>query len=871
MIGMGENDIFTARQERSQNINKGTETSFKEEDIYTRLTVMSQQMDNHSGKTSLSTADRHLNLDPPVIGSLVYCESSALDHAATKANRVYRKRRRVSENQEIEDRLESLILRVGEKSTSSLESNLEGLASVLEADLATFRSKILRILTDCAVKMPEKCTIYTTLVGLLNAKNYNFGGEFVEYMVRNFKDALKGCKWNTARYSLRFLADLVNCHVIAAVSLLQLLENMVDTAKEDGVPQVRRDWYVFAVLATLPWVGRELYEKKEQGLEHLLISIEVFLGKRSKKHHAALRVWSCDTPHPQEEYLDCLWAQIRKLRQDNWAEKHIPRPYLAFDSILCEALQHNLPTMLPPPHHDSYIYPMPYVIFRMFDYTDCPEGPILPGAHSIERFLIEEHLHQIIEMHHLERKDCAAHLLNFPYKLKIPLDYAIVEVIFAELFHMPSPRYLEIVYGSILIELCKLQPSTMPQVLAQATEILFMRIDTMNTACFDRFVNWFSYHLSNFQFRWSWEDWESCLQLDPEHPRPKFIREVLLKCLRLSYHQRIKEMMPPSYEALLPAKPDPKFKYAEEGAGSLPGTTTAHQLVVSIRQKCSPEEVLNVLKDLPNPRPDDEADSRFNPLKIDVFVQTLLNLGSKSFSHSFAAISKFHYVFKILAEYEEPQICILRNMFELWHNHHQMMCVLIDKMLKTLIIECSAVANWIFSKEMTGEFTKLYLWEILHLTIRKMNKHVEKLGHELREAREKLRHAESEESDSDDADAGNNNPRKAGDDREKPTEEMVERMEECQETAQANQKNLFLIIFQRFIMILSEHLVRSDTDGRDFNTHWYKWTIGRLQQVFLLHHEQVQKYSSTLETLLFTQDLDPHILEVFHQFTSLRG
>ena len=35
-------------------------------------------------------------------------------------------------------------------------------------------------------------------------------------------------------------------------------------------------------------------------------------------------------------------------------------------------------------------------------------------------------------------------------------------------------------------------------------------------------------------------------------------------------------------------------------------------------------------------------------------------------------------------------------------------------------------------------------------------------------------------------------------------------------------------------MVLSEHLVRSDTDGRDFNTHWYKWTIGRLQQVFLV-------------------------------------
>lgn len=170
---------------------------------------------------------------------------------------------------------------------------------MLESDLGTFRVKILRILSQCAIKMPEKCTIYTTLVGLLNAKNYTFGGEFVDYMVKTFKDSLKTCKWDAARYSLRFLADLVNCHVIATTSLLQLLDNMVDAANEDNVPQVRRDWYVFAVLSTLPWVGRDLYEKKEGMLETLLVRIEVFLNKRSKKHHNALRVWSVDQPHPQ--------------------------------------------------------------------------------------------------------------------------------------------------------------------------------------------------------------------------------------------------------------------------------------------------------------------------------------------------------------------------------------------------------------------------------------------------------------------------------------------------------------------------------------------------------------------------------------------
>lgn len=34
------------------------------------------------------------------------------------------------------------------QSTSSLESNLEGLASVLEADLTNYKTKIIRILCD---------------------------------------------------------------------------------------------------------------------------------------------------------------------------------------------------------------------------------------------------------------------------------------------------------------------------------------------------------------------------------------------------------------------------------------------------------------------------------------------------------------------------------------------------------------------------------------------------------------------------------------------------------------------------------------------------------------------------------------------------
>lgn len=122
------------------------------------------------------------------------------------------------------------------QSTSSLESNLEGLAGVLEADLPNYKSKILRILcavyvhtshplisnkfckcvlcggshymlsfVDSARLLPEKLTVYTTLVGLLNARNYNFGGEFVEAMIRQLKETLKNNLYSEAVYLVCWL------------------------------------------------------------------------------------------------------------------------------------------------------------------------------------------------------------------------------------------------------------------------------------------------------------------------------------------------------------------------------------------------------------------------------------------------------------------------------------------------------------------------------------------------------------------------------------------------------------------------------------------------------------------------------------------
>lgn len=38
-----------------------------------------------------------------------------------------------------------------------------------------------------------------------------------------------------------------------------------------------------------------------------------------------------------------------------------------------------------------------------------------------------------------------------------------------------------------------------------------------------------------------------------------------------------------------------------------------------------------------------------------------------------------------------------------------MIAVLVDKMIRTQIVDCAAVANWLFSQDMAHEFTR-YSW-----------------------------------------------------------------------------------------------------------------------------------------------------------------
>lgn len=62
----------------------------------------------------------------------------------------------------------------------------------------------------------------------------------------------------------------------------------------------------------------------------------------------------------------------------------------------------------------------------------------------------------------------------------------------------------------------------------------------------------------------------------------------------------------------------------------------------------------------------------------------------------------------------------------------------------------------------------------------------------------------------------------------------IEKLEEKLDSAEGQLKNLFLVIFQRFIMILTEHIQSCEAKDKSFRNYWFFWTMSRLQEVFFL-------------------------------------
>nr|CAD2166361.1 unnamed protein product [Meloidogyne enterolobii] len=837
------------------------------------------------------------------------------------------KKRRLPAGGDIGPKLVNMIKRLDQDlNGGTVETALEDLASVLESNLDPYEGQIIHILYECAAYLPEKITVFSTLVGLLNARSEAFGKALISKFLKELHNLFVKEEYEIFIRLVAFLCDLGNSRVLTLSSILDFLEDFIDNAAEESI---KSDFFVYSVLHSLPWIGTALNEDSPERFDLLLKRIDLYIGKRKKLHTSMLQVWS-DQKVLQTDYLDSLWMQIQKFSASNWLEKHILRIYVSFNNSLKDAIQHDLPCM-----DNSIItagknYPLPRVVFRLFSVSELPEDePPLSSDDSIERFLVEEDLNWIIDNNYTDRKSCADALLGYYRKEAIPLNYMITEVIFSQLFRLPKSPHCEIFYGSLLIELCRSQSNSMPQVLAMAAELLFQRVDSMQITCIDRFVDWFSFHLSNFEYRWSWSDWVECIEFDSLHPKRIFVREVIDRCLRLSYHKKLVELLPGEFGPVIPDEPVISYVLDDEGH---PAFSKAEQFKELITQRAKDDEILALLIEN-NANEDEQMEDKnvYSEDSFSVFFAVLLKLASKTLTHSFAALTRYHTTLTTLTiNNEAMQSIILRTLYDSWSLNKQMMTVLVDKMIKMNILEPAIVQAWVFSEEMKIEFKRTWVWDVLTAAIIHLDRRRNKLSRDLNYSCGYLKRLEACNSEREQqkrngnlAEGGNNEREEgettteentngvecgrakevsselnSGDDamdstninseqNKKRREEGVDLLDLDELIFQAKDKidlikndieqvdevlrSVFLNICHKFTLILTEHLLNCETDGTDVETNFYNYVSGRFKYIFLKHDANMWKFSNDLEQELFSSPtIGPRIRQIFEQFVALR-
>ncbi|EGG16204.1 initiation factor eIF-4 gamma middle domain-containing protein [Cavenderia fasciculata] len=469
----------------------------------------------------------------------------------------------ISPEEEAKNKLTSLMVRIGDKvtTTATLESNIEGLVGVLLPDLENNRSTIVTILLKCISQLPYKTPIYATIIGKMNQKNPDFGKEICETIIHDINENLKKQKFKQAKLLIRCIGCLVNTHVVSTSTMFEVFDILLSPLSQEYT-QTRADFYVHLVLTTLPWVGSSLSNEVEQ-LSKLFEDLETYLGGRS---HAEKKFFQ--TFAENDDLLESLSKQVKLQKEDSWNCESIIQIHKSFDFV--DSQQHPLASIVLPLNDEKFNYPtFTRPLFRIFDDSQDAIKPI-------DRYIIEEYIVDILYYFNGAHKEAAKFIYSLPVTTEI--DAIVVETLLSEAFKLPGSDFKLIYYSVMLVDLFKEQHQTIIPVFAYAITTLFENIDHLDTEVVERFATMFAHHLSNFEYKWVWGDWATCLTSQPSgdpttdnllHLQKKFIIHLLESITRLSYLDKMKQSLPVEYHPYLPQLPQPNFKFLKSNGKNI--------------------------------------------------------------------------------------------------------------------------------------------------------------------------------------------------------------------------------------------------------------------------------------------------------------
>ncbi|KAG6849316.1 hypothetical protein H0H93_009457, partial [Arthromyces matolae] len=428
--------------------------------------------------------------------------------------------------------------------------------------------------------------------------------------------------------------------------------------------------------------------------------------------------------------LDTILQNLNTLNDADFTQvaDSFPQPYLTV-SKPDYLVPFNLPLVLVPPESDIELDGVatnteeaaqikkdewPEYYLRLFDNEITPD-PNTPAGYAVRTALVDT-----LAIFEVNRKDCARLLLEYPkwtfpgaFKPKpgasaevepIPgpnwqLESTLLEIILGTLLILPESPHKSIFYISLITELCKLSPSTVGPAVGKSIRKLYgLLLEGLDVEAARRFAEWFSIHMSNFGFQWVWKEW-------------------ILKTLP-------EAMQAPEAQVVPEQAPGPFYIYEDS---TNPHHDTAQGVLNLFRGRAKAEDVIDHVQRLrENLEPAEDAPATVDATVRSIVIQSLLSIGSRSFSHLLNAIERYLPLLRAEAALgggSESKAGILTSSNLFWKYNPHMVGIVFDKLMQYQIVDPNDVVGWTFANGagLAPGFISAFEWDFIRGALDKAN------------------------------------------------------------------------------------------------------------------------------------------------------
>lgn len=152
----------------------------------------------------------------------------------------------------------------------------------------------------------------------------------------------------------------------------------------------------------------------------------------------------------------------------------------------------------------------------------------------------------------------------------------------------------------------------------------------------------------------------------------------------------------PGLEELLPPKGTTNFIYSTEDGDKIERGLSS-ELSSLVKERSNSREIIAWIEDTVLP-------THGLDITLRVVVQTLLNIGSKSFTHLITVLERYGQVLARICSDQDKQVVLIAEVSCFWKNNAQMTAIAIDRMMGYRLISNLAIVRWVFSAANVNEF-----------------------------------------------------------------------------------------------------------------------------------------------------------------------